>query len=98
MSFEKPPGSEGSWIGMGSPPISTGLSTMPREAVVTSVLRLLVAAEDCQSITITLRDTSGAYCADLATLSLDGYEMTLKHSNGARTTSVTLQHTEPLEW
>lgn len=98
MNFEKQPGNVESWTAMASQLSSIGRSTTPREAVVTSVLRLLVAAEDCQSITITLRDTSGAYCADLATLSLDGYEMTLKHSNGARTTSVTLQHTEPLEW
>lgn len=97
MSFEKPPGSEGSWIGTGSPPISTGLSTMPRGAAVTSALRLLVRAADCPSITITVQDTSGAYCADLATLQLEGYEMTLKHSTGERLTSVTLQRTTSSE-
>ena len=91
MSFEKPPGSEGSWIATASLPSSTGLSMLPREAAVTSVLRLLVQAADCLSITITVQDTSGAYSADLATLRLEGYEITLKHSSGEQTTSVTLQ-------
>ena len=93
MSFEKQPGNVESWTVMASQLSSIGRSTTPREAAVISVLRLLVAAEDCQLITITLQDTSGAYCADLATLRLDGYEMTLKHSNAEQTTSVTLQRT-----
>lgn len=97
MSFEKQPGSVESWTAMASQLSSIGRSTTPREAVVTSVLRLLVAAEDCQSITITLQDTSGAYSADLATLRLAGYEMTLKHSSGDGTTSVTLQRTTSSE-
>lgn len=91
MSFEKQPGSVESWTAMASQLSSIGRSTTPKEAVVTSVLRLLVAAEDCQLITITLQDSSGAYCADLATLSLGGYEMTLERSTVAGTTSVTLQ-------
>ena len=82
---------------MDSPPHNTGLSMMPREAVVTSALRLLVQAADCPSITITVRDTSGAFCADLATLSLADYEMILTHSSEERTTSVTLQHIDTWE-
>lgn len=71
---------------------------MPREAAVTSALTLLVEAADCQLITITVADTSGAYCADLATLSLDGFEMTLKRSTEAGTTSVTLQRPMSSDW
>ena len=70
---------------------------MPREAVVTSALRLLVQAADCPSITITVRDTSGAYCADLATLQLAGYEMTLTRFSEERITSVTLQRIDTWE-
>lgn len=70
---------------------NTGLSITPREAVVTSVLQLLVQAADCQSITITLQDTSGAFCADLATLRLADFEMTLSHSSELQNTYVNLQ-------
>lgn len=76
---------------MESPQYNTGLSTMPREAVVTSVLQLLVQAADCLSITITVQDTSGDFCADLATLRLDGYVMTLSHSSELQNTYVNLQ-------
>jgi len=77
--------------------LSIGNFTQPKETAVTSALQLLVQAADCQLITITLRDTSGAYCADLATLSLDGYEITLRHSRGEQSTSVTLQPTRSSE-
>lgn len=93
MSYEKPPGSEGSWTGTASPLNSTGPYTLDRAAAVTSVLRLLVQAADCPSIMITVRDTSGDFCADLATLRLDGYEMTLQHSSEEQTTFVSLQLT-----
>lgn len=76
---------------MESPLINTGLSTRPREAVVSSALELLVRSADCRSITITVQDTSGAYCADLATLKLDGYAMTLNHSSELQNTYVNLQ-------
>lgn len=91
MNFEKPPGPEGSWIDTASLLSSTGLYTTPREGAVISALKLLVALEDCPSITITIQDTSGDYCAALAILRLDGYETSLKHSTEERLTSVTLQ-------
>ena len=93
MNEEMPLGSEASWIDTASLLNSTGPSTMDRAAAVTSVLRLLVQAADCLSIMITVQDTSGAYCADLATLRLGGYEMTLQHSSEEQTTFVSLQLT-----
>lgn len=97
MSEEMLLGSEASWIDTASLLNSTGPSTMDRAAAVTSVLRLLVQAADCLSIMITVQDTSGDYSADLATLRLGGYEMTLKHSTGEQLTSVSLQRTTSSE-
>ena len=93
MNSERPPGREASWIDTASVLSSTGLFTTPKEDVVTSALKLLVSLEDCPSITITVRDTSGAYSAALATLRLEGYEMTLKHSTGEQLTYVSLRRT-----
>ena len=97
MSSEKLPGSEGSWLDTASVLSSTGLYTKPREDVVTSALTLLVSVVDCPSITITVQDSSRDYSAALATLRLDGYEMTLKHSSVDQTPSVTLRHTRSWE-
>lgn len=91
MIYEKPPGLGGSWIATDSVLNSTGLYTTPKEDAVTSALRLLVQVVSCPSITITVQDTSGDFCAALATLRLEGYAMTLKHSSELQNTCVSLQ-------
>lgn len=82
---------------MGSRQSNTGLSMKAKAALVTSVVKQLALAADCQSIMITLQDTSGDSYADLATLRLDDYEMTLMHSSEDLTTSVRLRRTEQSE-
>lgn len=43
-------------------------------------------------------DTSEDFSARLATLKLDGYEMTLKHMSAAHATYVNLRRTTSSDW
>ena len=65
-------------------------SMLARKAAVISAVERLAALDDCQSITITFRDSYGAYSVAAATLSSDASEMILKLSLVGPTTSVTL--------
>jgi len=68
-------------------------STQPKVEDVISAIELLERVGDFQSITITLQDSSGAYCAALATRSLDASAMIQKLSTERGVTSVYLQRT-----
>ncbi len=68
-------------------------STSHREADVISAVELLASVEDFQSITITLVDPFGVYCAVLATHSLGDSGMIRKLSTERGITSVHLQRT-----
>lgn len=64
-------------------------STLAKKAAVISAVEQLVELGDCQSITITRQDTSGAYSVALVTQSSDIYVMTLKLSSEGQITSAT---------
>lgn len=55
-----------------------------------SAVEQLAGLDDCQSITITLQDTSGGFFAVGATLSSDGSGMILRFSPGGPATFKTL--------
>ena len=60
-------------------------STLDREAAVISAVKQLAELDDCQSIMITVLDSSGGYFAGAATRSSDVGEMTPKSSVAAPT-------------
>jgi hypothetical protein len=69
-----------------------------RGAVATSAIELLASLVGSQWITIMVPDTSEDFSARLATLKLDGYEMTLKHMSAAHATYVNLRRTTSSDW
>lgn len=73
-------------------------STQAKMVDVTSAVRLLVENEDCLSITITLRDSSGDYSVGLATLFSGDSEMTQNLSSERGTTSFSRLRSTSSEW
>lgn len=73
-------------------------STQAKMVDVTSAVRLLAENEDCLSITITLRDSSGDYSVGLATLFSGDSETTQSLSREQGSTSFNLQRSPLSEW
>lgn len=65
-------------------------SMLAKKAAAIYAVEQLAKLDDCQSITITLQDSSGGFSAVAATLSSDGGAMILKFSIGGPATSGTL--------
>ena len=72
-------------------------STQAKMVAATSAVGQLVELDDCLSITITLRDSSGDYSVGLATLFSGDSETSLQLSIERGRTSLTLQRTESSE-
>lgn len=69
-------------------------SMLDKKAAAIYAVEQLAKLDDCQSITITLQDSSGVFSVVGATLSSDGSEMILRFSIAGPTTFGTLRLSE----